>query len=96
MSDEAAKTLRGEEILPVSPGPGLYKKFEVRRTDGRSGPGQKHEFCDYLVLDWVHDPFAIPAGRAYADACEKTHPELATDIRDRIARALIDATPIGG
>ena len=62
---------------------GLYGKFFVYRVDGRSERGEKHDGCDYLVLDWVHDPFAIPAGRAYADACEGTHPQLAADIRAR-------------
>ncbi len=66
---------------------GLYKKFEVERSDGSSKPGGKHEFCDYFVLDWIHDPFAIPAARAYADACEKMYPELASDLRRRASKA---------
>ncbi len=75
------------EPLPDGPAPGLYRKFRVERVDGRSAVGQKHQFCDYLVLDWVHDPFAIPAGRAYADACAATHPELAEDVRRRADKA---------
>lgn len=60
---------------------GIYEKFTVTRTDGQSEPGKKHEGCDYFVLDWTHDPFAIPALRAYADACEAEYPALARDIR---------------
>ena len=60
---------------------GLYGKYIVERSDGSSGPGGKHERCDYFVLDLVHDPFAIPSLRAYADACEATLPHLAADLR---------------
>jgi hypothetical protein len=56
-------------------------KFYVLRNDGSSEPGQKHDGCDYFVLDLTHDPYARPAARAYADACEKTHPQLAADMR---------------
>ena len=66
---------------------GLYRKFEVKRVDGRDGPGQKHEGCFYFVLDLDHDPYAVPAIRAYADACEEKYPVLAADLRtmaDRI------------
>lgn len=45
---------------------GLYEKFRVERTDGKSAPGQKHEGCRYFVLDVTHDPLAPPALRAYA------------------------------
>lgn len=45
---------------------GLYAKYEVRRRDGSSDEGGKHEKCDYFVLDWEHDPCAIPALREYA------------------------------
>ena len=60
---------------------GIYRKFIVSRTDGSSHVGGKHETCAYFVLDWQHDPFAVPAARAYADACEATHPALAADLR---------------
>ncbi len=43
----------------------------------------KHEHCEYFVLDWVHDPFAIPAALAYAAACEEEYPVLAADLRRR-------------
>lgn len=44
-------------------------------------------FCAYFVLDWQHDPFAIPAARAYAGACEATHPALAADLRELADKA---------
>lgn len=61
---------------------GLYQKYKrLERMDGSSDPGQKHETCRYFPLDMTHDPFARPAILAYADACEKTHPVLARDLR---------------
>jgi hypothetical protein len=64
---------------------GLYRKFEIRRTDGSSKPGGKHANCSYFVLDLTHDPFALPALRAYAEACRETHPYLATEL-ERVAK----------
>lgn len=60
---------------------GLYRKYDVKRSDGSSGPGRKHEFCAYFVLDLECDEFALAALRAYARAARKTHPDLARDIR---------------
>ncbi len=60
---------------------GLYNKFVVTRTDGRSAPGEKHEGCQYFILDVTHDPFAGAALRAYADQCETHYPQLAKDLR---------------
>lgn len=60
---------------------GIYRKYEVKRTDGSSGPGGYHEHCAYFVLDLEHDPYAIPALKAYAKACKKKLPELARDLR---------------
>ena len=64
---------------------GLYRKYEVRRTDGSSEPGGKHEGCIYFVLDLDHDPHALPALEAYADSCEADYPELAKDLRLELA-----------
>jgi hypothetical protein len=62
---------------------GIYRKFEVNRTDGTDQkPGDKHFNCAYFVLDISHDKFAGPALLAYAAACEKEMPELAADVRD--------------
>lgn len=64
---------------------GLFDKFDVARTDGRSARGEKHERCDYFVLDMSHDPYAAAAVRAYANACAETHPQLAEALDDRLA-----------
>ncbi len=80
---------------------GLYRKFDVRRTDGSSDPGGKHEACEYFVLDWQHDPFTVPAVRAYADACEATYPALAADLRTKaqiiaaVPGQISPETPVG-
>jgi hypothetical protein len=63
---------------------GLYGKFIVERTDGRSAPGEKHENCEYFVLDLTHDPFALSALDAYAEACEEKYPALAKDLRGKV------------
>lgn len=60
---------------------GMYPKFKTpRRVDGRDTPGQKHDHCDYFILDITHDPYALPALTAYAQACQKTYPALAADL----------------
>jgi hypothetical protein len=58
----------------------VFEKYQVTRTDGSDGPGGKHEGDSYFVLDITTDPYALPALRAYAVACAKTHPELANDL----------------
>ena len=63
---------------------GLYGKFIIHRTDGESRPGHKHDGCDYFVLDLTHDPFAIPALRAYAKACRAEYPLLAADLDTKL------------
>jgi len=62
----------------------LMKKFKVSRIDGTDKPGERHEKCEYYVLDMIHDPYSRPALFAYAAACEKTHPILASEIRKRL------------
>jgi hypothetical protein len=70
---------------------GIYGKYSVRRADGEDLPGRKHSRCNYFVLDLTHDPFAAPALRAYADACEKDgYGALAQELRCR-AMALENA-----
>lgn len=64
---------------------GILAKFAVHRLDGKDQPGGKHEGCWYWVLDPTHDPFAIPALRAYAEACRLEYPKLYTELLDRIA-----------
>jgi hypothetical protein len=62
---------------------GLFRKFDVRRTDGSDKPGGKHAGCEYFVLDVDHDPHARAALTAYAEAVKATHPMLAADMRER-------------
>ena len=59
---------------------GIYQKFIVLRVDRRDEPGEKHEGCQYFVLDINHDPHAMPAIKKYAQACKKTHPKLSNDL----------------
>ncbi len=65
---------------------GIYHKFKVTRTDGKSEPGEKHFGCSYFVLDIDHDPHAIPALLAYAASCEADYPLLAADVRSMVAQ----------
>lgn len=66
---------------------GLYGKYRVERVDGSSGPGGKHEGCDYFVLDLTHDHHAKAALKAYADSCRADYPLLAADLDDALAAA---------
>lgn len=64
---------------------GLFRKFVVERTDGKSAPGRKHDGCEYFVLDLTHDQRAIPALRAYAGAADLDGDHaLATDIYAKV------------
>lgn len=62
---------------------GLFRKFDVFRTDLSDQPGGKHHGCEYFVLDLTHDPNARAALAAYAVAVNKTHPQLAADLCQR-------------
>jgi len=66
---------------------GLYEKFTVTRNDGRSAAGEKHNGCQYFVLDLDHDPHALPALAAYAQSCAADYPELAADLRAKVRKA---------
>jgi hypothetical protein len=59
---------------------GMYPKFIVIRTDGKSQPAEKHGQCQYFVLDVTCDPFADAALQAYANVCAREFPLLARDI----------------
>lgn len=63
---------------------GLYRKYEVYRTDGQDAPGCKHHGCDLFILDLTHDPFALKAIQAYADACKDTYPALAKELMVKV------------
>ena len=62
------------------PSRGIYDKFLVKRTDGKSEAGEKHYQCKYFVLDLKHDKHATAALRAYAESCKKEYPLLARDL----------------
>ena len=64
------------------PTKGLLPKFLVRRMDGSHGHLRKHDGCHYFVLDLTrgHDKFALPALRAYVEACRAEYPLLADDL----------------
>lgn len=62
----------------------LAGKYVVARKDGSDGPGGKHDGCDYFVLDLTHDPYAVDAALAYAQACRHTHPQLAVSLREKL------------
>lgn len=67
---------------------GLYRKFNVSRTDGSSESGGKHDGCNYFVLDVTHDKYAGAALRAYADSCVAEYPLLAADLHDLASKAV--------
>jgi len=56
---------------------GLYRKYYVKRLNDPTG---KHDKCFHFVLDLTHDPFAMPAIKAYADACRGRYPILAKEL----------------
>lgn len=61
----------------------IYHKYDVTRTDGAEADPESKHFggCFLFVLDIDHDPFAAKALSAYAEACHRTHPELASALR---------------
>jgi hypothetical protein len=64
---------------------GLFRKFDVRRTDGSDAPGGKHHDCEYFVLDMNHDRHARDALRVYARACAAEFPVLTEHLNARYA-----------
>jgi len=63
---------------------GLYGKYEAYRIrDGR----RAEPVFDFFLLRVGSDPFAVPALRAYADACEAEYPLLARDLREWVKLA---------
>jgi len=59
---------------------GLYRKFRVTRTDGKSKRGKKHANCKYFVLDLSCDDDAAEALEAYAQRIKESRPALAGDL----------------
>lgn len=81
--EAASSDLPPRDTSRTAEAQGLFHKFDVRRTDGSSAPGEKHHGCYYFVIDVDHDVHAKAALTAYAAACESTHPELARDLREK-------------
>lgn len=78
-----AACLRQLEIEPAASDDkarGVYRKYEVKRTDGSSEGDGKHARCRYFVLDLDHDKHAAAALGAYAESCKVELPELAHDL----------------
>lgn len=70
---------------------GLYRKYEVRRLDGRGGPDD-----EYIVLRVRPMSFASPewvALAAYADAVATEYPAFAADLRSRYL-STVGAPPV--
>lgn len=66
---------------------GLHNKFTVTRNDGKDAEGEKHEGCEYFVLDLTHDLAArhvIPPLAAAYDHFGRH--ALADDLRKLLAR----------
>jgi hypothetical protein len=53
---------------------GLYSKYLIIKRDS------DRVVYDAFVLRYNDDPFAIPALRAYAEACKERYPLLAADL----------------
>lgn len=66
---------------------GIYRKFNVSRTDGRDQPGGDRAGAEYFVLDLTYDPFAIAALRLYAAAVRSEYPDLSNDLQQKTAGA---------
>lgn len=60
---------------------GLTRKYQVLRHDGRDGAGQRHEGCEYFVLDLTHDSAARAVAMDYAALTANT--ELLNDLIKR-------------
>lgn len=76
---------------------GLYQKFEVRRRDGRDGPGGDREGAAYFTLDVVNDPHAVPALRAYAASCAADLPDLSrelSELADELAAGTVNGPAV--
>lgn len=59
---------------------GLEDRYEVKRRDGSSDPGGKHENCRYFVLDIYHDRHALTALQAYIQSAQFEYTELCKDL----------------
>ena len=58
----------------------LQQKYYVERIDARDRAGGDRVDSKYFVLDYVNDPYSLPALEAYAQACSKDFPNLSQEI----------------
>lgn len=68
-----------------TPGEGVYRKYRVERVDGRDKPGGDKANARYFVLDYVNDPHAMKALRAYIDSVWGDNPQLGLDLLGEVA-----------
>ena len=66
---------------------GVYRKYTVRRTDGRDALGAKHDGCHLFILDLDHDPAAKGALLEYCRGHAETgdRPQLVQELREFLA-----------
>lgn len=64
-------------LTDPEPKEGLYQKYMVCPLHD---PEYKHAHCKYFVLDLIHDPYSIPALRAYAKKAASSYLVLAQEI----------------
>ena len=79
--NEAPPRSVGAHAVGSTQPPGLYKKFEVYRTDGRDQPGGDRAGAKYIVLDLTYDKHSRAALLAYADAVAVDYPVLAVEMK---------------
>lgn len=60
---------------------GLYRKYFVQKLSDINTE------AEYFVLDIKSDKFAVPALKAYIEACRNEYPLLATDLEKLVANA---------
>lgn len=63
---------------------GLINKYCVTREDGRDVEGEKHDECQYFVLDLTHDPVARDCAVRYSRHIRRDDPELAQELYDLV------------
>jgi hypothetical protein len=68
---------------------GLFHKYDIKRTDGKDLPGEKHQDCEYFVLDLTHDKHAAYALMIYALSCKRENPVLSRELLKK-ANAMTD------
>lgn len=75
---------------------GAYRKYQVERVDGRDKPGGDKENARYFVLDYVNDPHAMKALRAYIDSVWDDNPRLGLDLQNEVADVRLAAMEARG